>query len=54
MSMQPSDWMFGIPNDWSLGERMLRIGVRFSMLEENVVDIYPSELWASHRPDDAN
>lgn len=52
MSMQPTDWMFGIPNDWSLGERMLRIGVRFSMIEETVVDTYPSALWGSHRPND--
>ena len=52
MPMQPTDWMFGIPNDWSLGERMLRIGVRFAMLEETVVDTYPSELWASQRADE--
>ena len=45
MPLQPTDWMFGIPNDMSLLERMLRIGVRFSMLEETVVDYYPSQLW---------
>jgi Glycosyl transferase family 2 len=41
-----SDWVFEIPNDVSLMERMLRIGVRFSMLEETVVDYYPSTLWS--------
>jgi len=45
MPMQPTDWMFGIANDISLLERMLRIGVRFSMVEETVVDYYPSGLW---------
>jgi hypothetical protein len=45
LSMQPSDWIFGIPNDSSLLERMLRIGVRFSFLEDTVVDYFPSSLW---------
>jgi hypothetical protein len=48
MPMQPNDWVFGIPNDSSLLERMLRIGVRFSLLEEPVVDYYPSSLWSNH------
>jgi hypothetical protein len=47
LPLQPSDWVFGIPNDSSLLERMLRIGVRFSMLEQPVVDYYPSHLWAT-------
>jgi hypothetical protein len=47
LPMQPSDWVFGVPNDSSLLERMLRIGVRFSLLEEPVVDYYPSGLWSS-------
>jgi len=46
LAMQPSDWMFGVPNDVSLLERMLRIGVRFSLMEEEVVDYYPSALWS--------
>jgi len=46
LPLQPSDWVFGVPNDISLLERMLRIGVRFSMLEEFVVDYYPSQLWS--------
>jgi hypothetical protein len=45
MSMQPTDWLFDIPNDWALAERMLRIGVRFAMLDETVLDYYPSTLW---------
>ena len=35
-----------MPNDMSLMERMLRIGVRFSMMEQTTVDYYPSTLWA--------
>jgi hypothetical protein len=45
MPLQPTDWLFGLPNDWALAERMLRIGVRFAMSEEPVVDYYPSYLW---------
>lgn len=41
-----SDWVFEMPNDMSLMERMLRIGVRFALLEETVVDYYPSTLWS--------
>jgi hypothetical protein len=46
----PSDWLFNVPNDWSLADKMLRIGVRFAILEEPVVDYYPSRLWGD-RPD---
>jgi Glycosyl transferase family 2 len=46
LPMEPTDWVFGIPNDVSLLERMLRIGVRFSFLDEPVVDYYPSRLWS--------
>jgi hypothetical protein len=42
LSLQPTDWLFGVSKDWSLAERMLRIGVYFSMLEEPVLDYYPS------------
>jgi hypothetical protein len=45
LPLEPSDWVFGIPNDWSLAERMLRIGVRFAMIEEPVADLYPHHLW---------
>jgi glycosyltransferase involved in cell wall biosynthesis len=47
-----SDWLFGVPNDWSWGERLLRIGVRFAMLEEPVVDYYPSFLWKLQQQED--
>jgi hypothetical protein len=40
-----TDWLFAVPNDWSWGERLLRIGVRCAMLEEPVVDYYPSRVW---------
>jgi Glycosyl transferase family 2 len=45
MPLEPTDWLFGLPNDASLLERMLRIGVRFAALDEPVVDYYPSKLW---------
>ncbi len=45
MPLHPTDWVFGMPNDSSLLERMLRIGVRFAALDEPVVDYYPSQLW---------
>jgi hypothetical protein len=45
LPLEPSDWVFGVPNDWSLADRMLRIGVRFAMIEEPVVDLYPHHLW---------
>lgn len=45
LPLQPTDWLFGVPNDWSLAERMLRIGVRFAMLREVVADYYPGTLW---------
>ena len=37
-----SDFLFRMPNDWTLAERMLRIGVRFSMLNAPTADYYPS------------
>jgi hypothetical protein len=45
LPLQPTDWIFGVPNDVSLLERMLRIGVRFAFSAEPVVDYYPSSLW---------
>ena len=49
LPLQPSDWVFDVPNDVSLLERMLRIGVRFSLLDEAVVDYYPSRLWSERK-----
>jgi hypothetical protein len=46
LPLQPSDWVFGIPNDVSLLERMLRVGVRFSFLDQATVDYYPSRMWS--------
>lgn len=45
LPLQPTDWLWGAPHDTLLLERMLRIGVRFAMLEEPVGDYYPSQLW---------
>jgi Glycosyl transferase family 2 len=45
LPLEPTDWLFGVPNDWGLADRMLRIGVRFAMLNEVVVDYYPSFHW---------
>jgi glycosyltransferase involved in cell wall biosynthesis len=45
LPLEPSDWVFGIPNDWALAERMLRIGVRFAMIDQPVADLYPHHLW---------
>jgi glycosyltransferase involved in cell wall biosynthesis len=46
LAMEPSDWVFGYPNDVSLLDRMLRIGVRFAMIDQPVVDYYPARSWA--------
>jgi hypothetical protein len=45
LRLHPADWVFGVVNDMSLLDRMLRIGVRFAMVDEVLVDYYPSELW---------
>jgi hypothetical protein len=52
LPLQPTDWLFGVPNDWSLAERMLRIGVRFAMLNEVVVEYYPGTLWRTRPAED--
>ena len=48
--LEPSDWLFGIPSDWAWAERMLRIGVRFAMVEQVMVDYFPSHRWTD-RPE---
>lgn len=45
LPLQATDWLFEIPHDGGLLERMLRIGVRFAMLNDVVWDYYPSLLW---------
>jgi hypothetical protein len=37
-----SDDVWGTPTDWAWCRRMLRAGVRVAMLDEDVVDYYPS------------
>lgn len=45
MPMQLGSGALGVPGDWSLCRRMRRAGVRFTMLDDVVVDYYPSLLW---------
>jgi hypothetical protein len=40
-----SDEVFDVPNDWSLCRRMLRAGVRMGIVDDVVVDYYPSYEW---------
>lgn len=37
-----SDWIFHIPNDWSVCERWLRAGVRFARVDAVVAEYFPS------------
>jgi len=45
MPMQLGSGALGVPGDWSLCRRMRRAGVRFSKLDDVVLDYYPSLLW---------
>jgi hypothetical protein len=45
MPMQLGSGALGAPGDWSLCRRMRRAGVRFTKVDEVVVDYYPSLLW---------
>lgn len=47
MPMQLGSGALGVPGDWSLCRRMRRAGVRFTRLEDVVVDYYPSLLWTN-------
>jgi hypothetical protein len=38
--------LFNEPGDWHRARRMLRSGVRFSMIDDVVYDYYPSRLWS--------
>lgn len=49
--LELTDWLFDLPYDWGLCQRMLRAGVRMGMVDEISVDYFPSRLWASR--DDA-
>ena len=57
--LELADEVFRVPYDWSLCRRMMRAGVRIAMLDEEVVDYYPSRVWVARReaapaPDDAS
>lgn len=40
--LELADADFGLPNDWARVERMLRAGVRVGMIDDVLVDYYPS------------
>jgi hypothetical protein len=42
-----TDAVFGDPGDWGWIRRMTRVGVRMGMIDEVVVDYYPSQLWGT-------
>jgi len=44
---QLTDAIFGDPGDWAWVRRMMRAGVRIGMIDEVVVDYYPSQLWGT-------
>ncbi|HEY8776024.1 MAG TPA: glycosyltransferase family A protein [Gaiellaceae bacterium] len=35
-------YLFGLPNDWAMARRMLRVGARFGFVDEVVADYYPT------------
>ena len=39
------DALLGLPGDWSRIRRMMRIGVRMGMIDDVVLNYYPSFLW---------
>jgi len=45
--LELSDALFGLPGDWAWCQRLLRAGVRCAMLDEVVVDYYPSAEWSA-------
>lgn len=47
--LELADVEWELPYDWSLCRRMLRAGVRMSMLDEEVVHYYPSRRWLDER-----
>jgi hypothetical protein len=49
MPMQLGSGALGVPGDWSLCRRMRRSGIKFTMVEDVVVDYYPSLLWDGER-----
>jgi len=43
--LELADAVFGIPSDWGMLQRMWRAGVRLGMVDDVVVDLYPSFYW---------
>ena len=39
--------LFAEPGDWAWLRRMVRLGVRMGMVDDVVVDYYPSQLWGT-------
>jgi hypothetical protein len=51
--LEPADYLFKEPNDWSLCRRMLEAGVRFGMIDDVLVDKHESRYrshadWGTH------
>jgi hypothetical protein len=42
-----SDYLFDVPEDWAWVRRLMRAGVRMGMIDDVVVDYYPSQLWGT-------
>jgi hypothetical protein len=41
------DAVFGDPEDWAWIRRMVRVGVKMGMIDDVIVDYYPSQLWGT-------
>jgi Glycosyl transferase family 2 len=52
--LELADALFELPSDWAKVERMLRVGVRCGMVDDVVVDIYPSRFWGRGPPPPGN
>ena len=44
-ALELTDWLFDLPYDWGVCQRMLRAGVRMGMVDEVTVDYFPSQWW---------
>ena len=43
--LELTDWLFDLPYDWGICQRMMRAGVRMGMVDEVSVDYFPSQWW---------
>ncbi len=41
--------VFGIVGDWARIRKMMRVGARIGMIDDVVLDYYPSSLWNPER-----